>query len=99
VDPDDARHARERYPALTHLDGTSVLFIAGKVDGVAPTESSFPVYEAWGAEAANRADVHKRFFVAGLENGLGRDLDAFGLLAASAGAHAVWDQVLAFLRE
>jgi hypothetical protein len=93
-DPDDLRPTRERYPQLANLARTdnSVLFLAGKIDGVAPTESSFPVFQAFGS-------AHKRFFIAGLENGLPRDFDAFALLARNDGAPAVWAQLVAFLRE
>jgi hypothetical protein len=97
-DPDDAKHARERYPWLPRIEGTSVLFLAGKLDGVAPTESLFPVFEAWGSELG-AASVHKRFFIAGLENSMGHDFDGFALLARQDGASAVWDQLIAFLRE
>jgi hypothetical protein len=100
AEPDAAKHARERYPGLPRFAGTSVLFLAGKLDGVAPTESLFPVFEAWGSgsEVAG-ASVHKRFFIAGIENELGRDFDGFALLARRDGASAVWDQLIAFLRE
>jgi hypothetical protein len=100
AEPDAAKRARERYPQVPRFESTSVLFLAGKLDGVAPTESLFPVFEAWGSglETGGTA-VHKRFFIAGLENSLGRDFDGFALLARQDGAGAVWDQLIAFLRE
>jgi hypothetical protein len=93
----DARSA-ERYPWLFAPSATSVLFVAGKIDGVAPTESIYPAYVAWGS-SADRAAVKKRFFVAGLENGLGRDFDSFSLLELGDGASAVWSQLVGFFSE
>jgi pimeloyl-ACP methyl ester carboxylesterase len=87
LEPSDARFAFVR--GFSHLP---VLFVTGKSDGIAPSESAFPLYEHWGADARDSRAVPKLFFQAGLENELGRDLDHFELFAgrdASRVAHIV----------
>jgi hypothetical protein len=76
LEPSDARFAFVR--AFSHLP---VLFVTGKSDGIAPSESVFPLYEHWGADERDSSKVPKLFFQAGLENELGSDLDHFELFA------------------
>jgi hypothetical protein len=98
-DASDALPAAERFPFLRGMHGPAVLFVAGKVDGIAPSESSFPVFEQWGRDVGDEHGPPKRFFLAGPENGLPRDYDAFSLLAPDDQASAVWNVVLSFLKD
>lgn len=94
-DPDALAPSRERFPFVAGLS-LPVLFIGGKVDGISPSESVFPLYTLWGSAAPAPGTVRKRFFLAGRENALGWEFDHFDLFA---GAHAadVWAQLASWL--
>jgi hypothetical protein len=88
--------SRERFPFVAHFAKLPVLFVNGKRDGIAPSESMFPLYTLWGSDEPNPRAIPKLLFLAGRENALGWDFDHFDLLA---GPHAerVWNHLVAWL--
>jgi hypothetical protein len=93
--PDALDPARARFGFANRWTQLPVLFVAGKADGIAPSESSFPLYELWGRQA-DPATVPKLFFLAGRENDIDGDLDHLELFAGR-GAAGVWHHVTAWL--
>ncbi len=96
ADDDELLGARERFPFVGRFMHLPVLFVAGKADGLAPSEAIFPVYSLWGSEESDAGKVPKLFFLAGRENGLGWDFDAFDLLSEERGER-VWEHVVGWL--
>ena len=96
ADDDALAPARDRFQFVARMDRLPVLFVTGKVDGIAPSESVFPLYTLWGTAGPDPRAVPKLFFFAGRENALGWEFDQFDLFA---GAHAegVWDHVARWL--
>jgi hypothetical protein len=90
--------ARERFPFVADLTALPVLFVNGKADGIGPSEAMFPLYALWGSHAADASEVPKRMFLAGRENGLGRDYDAYDLLDGDAVTGEVWERIAEWLR-
>jgi hypothetical protein len=70
------------------------LFVVGKTDNVSPVESVVPVYRAYGSKASG---VAKRYFVAGLENGLMHDYDELSLFLGSSAESDVYSVIGAWL--
>jgi hypothetical protein len=97
ADGDALAPARERFPFVAHFTRLPVLFVNGKADGIAPSESMFPLYTLWGSDEPNPRAVPKLLFLAGRENALGWDFDDFELLA---GPHAerVWSHLVGWLK-
>jgi hypothetical protein len=95
----EGRPARERFPFAARFAALPVLFVAGKVDGIAPSETQYPAFALWGRDAEYRHAVPKSFFLAGRENGFDRDADAFDLVDGSPTAIATWSRIAAFLGE
>ena len=97
ADDDALVPSRARFPFVAHLTRLPVLFVAGKVDGVAPSESVFPLYTFWGSDEPDPRAVPKVFFLAGRENALAWEFDQFDLFA---GEHAedVWEHAVEWLR-
>jgi pimeloyl-ACP methyl ester carboxylesterase len=93
--PDALDPARARFAFAARWTQLPVLIVAGKADGIAPSESSFPLYELWGNQAA-AATVPKLFFLAGRANNLNGDLDHLELFAGP-GAASLWRHVTAWL--
>jgi pimeloyl-ACP methyl ester carboxylesterase len=96
ADDDALRPSRERFPFVARFTHLPVLFEGGKGDGIAPSESFYPLYTLWGSDQPDTGAVPKLFFLAGRENGLGWDFDAFDLLAGKHGPDA-WAHVVAWL--
>lgn len=95
---DDALlRSRERFPFVAHFTRLPVLFVSGKADGIAPSESMFPLYVLWGSNEPDPRAVPKLLFLAGRENALGWDLDHFDLFAGPH-AEAVWRHIVAWLK-
>jgi pimeloyl-ACP methyl ester carboxylesterase len=96
ADEDALAPARERFSFVTRVTRVPVLFVAGKIDGIAPSESIFPLYTLWGSDAPDPRSVPKLFFLAGRENALGWEFDQLDLFA---GDHApdVWDHLARWL--
>ena len=61
-----------------------------------PASQPSLLYTLWGADQPDTGAVPKLFFLAGRENGLGWDFDAFDLLAGKHGPDA-WAHVVAWL--
>ena len=97
ADDDALAPAQARFPFVAHLIHLPVLFVAGKIDGIAPSESIFPLYTLWGRDEPDPRAVPKVFFLAGRENGLGSDFDQLDLLAGNR-AEALWGHVADWLR-
>jgi len=95
-DADDAVPAAKRY-ALLERRSEPVLFIAGKADGIAPSEASFPVFLKWGEALPGRAMTTKRFFLAARENALGDDYDHAELFVGDRVEYEVFAPIVAFL--
>jgi hypothetical protein len=96
ADDDALAPARERFPFVARFTRLPVLFVAGKVDGIAPTESIFPLYTLWGKDEPEPRAVPKLFFVAGRENALSWEYDPIDLFAGNRAA-AVWDHIAQWL--
>jgi hypothetical protein len=94
----EAAPAATRFPALSRFHDLPVLFVAGKGDGLAPSESIFPAYTAWGRGGGTDRDVPKLFFLAGRENGFEEDYDAYELLAGEHAEGEVWTRLAEWLR-
>jgi hypothetical protein len=88
--------SRERFPFVARFTTLPVLFVNGKGDGIAPSESMFPLYALWGSDEPNARAIPKLLFLAGRENALGWDFDHFDLFG---GPHAerVWNHLVAWL--
>jgi len=98
ADDDALRPSRERFPFVEHLTHLPVLFAGGTSDGLAPSESFFPLYTFWGSEQPDAGAVPKLFFLAGRENGLGADFDQFDLFAGER-RRELWAYVVAWLEK
>jgi hypothetical protein len=98
ADPAEAKPARERFPFVARLD-VPVLFVAGKSDGIAPSESVFPVFKLWGTASGGMRPLTKGFFLVGRENGLDVDADAFDLFDGGDAAVAAWERLEGFLED
>lgn len=85
-----------RYPGLERRR-EPVLFVVGKADGIAPSESSYPVFLAWGSATPDAARATKHFFLAARENGLGDDYDHAELFAGPEAEGEVFAKVAEFL--
>lgn len=76
--------------------GVRIMFVAGKVDNVAPSES---VYKAFvrtiGDETKNSPDV--RFYQPGRMNRLARDFDHVSLIASDEAASDVWPEIIRWI--
>jgi hypothetical protein len=96
TDADDAVPAAKRYTFLERRP-EPVLFIAGKADGIAPSEASFPVFLKWGEALPGRAMTTKRFFLAARENALGDDYDHAELFLGERVESEVFAPIVAFL--
>jgi hypothetical protein len=96
TDADDAVPAAKRY-AFLERRAEPVLFIAGKADGIAPSEASFPVFLKWGEALPGRAMTTKRFFLAARENALGDDYDHAELFVGERVESDVFEPIVAFL--
>jgi len=96
ADEDALSPARDRFRFVRRFTHLPVLFVNGKVDGVAPSESVFPLYALWGSDEPNPRNVPKLLFLAGRENALGWDYDQVDLLAGSH-APAIWRHLAAWL--
>ncbi len=96
ADDDALAPSLERFPFVKRFARLPVLFVDGKVDGVSPSEATYPLYRLWGADEPDPSRVPKLFFLAGRENALGWDFDHFDLFA---GSHAtdVWSHVVTWL--
>jgi pimeloyl-ACP methyl ester carboxylesterase len=77
--PDEDRPLAERLPGLATAQAP-VLFVNGKIDGVAPSESVYPAYELYGSAAPG--PVRKRLVLVARENFL-PDLDHWGMLGGA----------------
>jgi len=95
ADPTETQPARERFPFVARFADLPVLFVVGKRDGIAPSESVFPVFTLWGSEARDPGSVSKGFFIAGRENEFRDDEDAFDLLDGR--AEGAWSRIVGFL--
>jgi pimeloyl-ACP methyl ester carboxylesterase len=96
ADDDALAPSRERFAFVARLTRVPVLFINGKADGIAPSESMFPLYTLWGSEEPQASTVPKLLFLAGRENALGWDFDHFELFGSDR-AEGVWARVAAWL--
>ena len=97
ADADELQASRDRFPFASHLTRLPVLFVNGKADGIAASESMFPLYTFWGSDEPDPRDVPKLMFLAGRENGFAADYDHFALFGAP-GADEVWDHVVGWLK-
>ena len=86
----------ERYPGLSGRH-EPVLFVVGKADGVAPSESSYPVFLAWGSATPGAARSQKRYFLAARENALGDDYDHAELFAGASSEDEIFAPVAEFV--
>ncbi|MGO8997652.1 MAG: esterase/lipase family protein, partial [Polyangiaceae bacterium] len=93
ADDDALLPARERFPFVAQLAHLPVLFVSGKSDGIAPSESMFPLYTLWGSDEPDPRAIPKLLFLAGRENALGSDLDHFDLFVGP-DAEKVWDRIV-----
>jgi hypothetical protein len=96
ADDDALLPSRARFPFVSRFARLPVLFVTGKADGLAPSESVFPLYTLWGSDQTDPHAVPKLLFLAGRENNLGWDLDQFDLFAGPH-AEAVWSHLVAWL--
>jgi hypothetical protein len=78
--PDEDLPLPDRFPGIPAAR-VPALFMTGKIDGLAPSESVYPVYQLYGSGAA--APVRKRLMIVGRENLL-PDLDHWGMLSGEA---------------
>jgi hypothetical protein len=88
--------ARERFAFARRFSRLPVLFVNGKADGIAPSESMFPLYTLWGSDEPNPRNIPKLLFLAGRENGLAHELDHFDLFAGDQ-VTDVWSHVARWL--
>lgn len=98
AEPDDTSPAHLRYPGLAQRT-ERVLFVVGKADGLAPSESSFPVFLEWGKATPEHAVRSKRFFLAARENGLGDDYDHAALFLGADAESEVFAAIVDFLEQ
>jgi pimeloyl-ACP methyl ester carboxylesterase len=69
-----------RLPSLASFR-MPALFVAGKIDGIAPSESVFPAYQRYGSREPDERQIPKRLLIAGLENRMHEDYDHYTLFA------------------
>jgi pimeloyl-ACP methyl ester carboxylesterase len=98
ADDDALAPSRERFAFVTRLTRVPVLFVNGKADGIAPSESMFPLYTLWGSDEPSASAVPKLLFLAGRENALGWDFDHFELFADDR-AERLWDHLATWLAQ
>jgi hypothetical protein len=89
----------QRFAFASRLADLPVLFVTGKGDGLAPSESVFPAFTYWGSAGHDARAVPKLFFLAGRENRFRVDYDGFELLAGGGAAGEVWERVAEWVRE
>jgi len=99
ADDDELRPARERFPFVAGFTRLPVLFVNGKADGIAPSESMYPLFLLWGSAEPDRTLVPKHLFLAGRENGFGEDYDPFALFAGERAGDEVWHHLAAWLAD
>ena len=96
-DPSALRPASERFPFVARFTALPVLFVTGKADGIAPSESMFPLFTLWGSAEHDRRAIPKHLFLAGRENGFARDDDQFDLFGSERARDEVWAHIAAWL--
>ena len=96
-DPAALRPASERFAFVARFTALPVLFVTGKADGIAPSESMFPLFTLWGSQEHDRRAIPKHLFLAGRENGFARDDDQFDLFGSEAARDEVWAHLAAWL--
>ncbi|HEY2512211.1 MAG TPA: hypothetical protein VGI39_15195 [Polyangiaceae bacterium] len=96
-DPAALRPASERFPFVARFTALPVLFVTGKADGIAPSESMFPLFLLWGSQEHDRRAIPKHLFLAGRENGFARDDDQFDLFGSEEARDEVWTHLAAWL--
>ncbi|MBS0619672.1 MAG: hypothetical protein JSR44_15915 [Spirochaetes bacterium] len=76
--------------------GVRIMFVAGKIDNVAPTEAVYKFFtRTIGDETKNSRDA--RFYVAGRMNSLSRDFDHAQMVASSALASDILPEILKWI--
>ena len=96
-DANELRPASERFPFVARFTALPVLFVNGKADGIAPSESMFPLFSLWGSAERDRRAIPKHLFLAGRENGFARDDDQFDLFGSQRARDEVWAHLAAWL--
>lgn len=76
--------------------GVRVMFVAGKIDNVAPSESVYKFFvRTIGDETKNSPDL--RFYLPGKMNRLSRDYDHTMLIASDAAAGELWPEIVKWI--